>query len=95
MKAWLLKLFSGNDTEVSVLHVAFVVVVLAFAIPVVVVSVQVAGYAWAHGWNLLPDLGDTIKKFAEAYGLVTSSTGAAWALQGGGKALANSNNGSH
>lgn len=93
MKSWLSKLVSGDDREVSILHVVLIVVVLAFSLPVMVVSIQAAWYAWNHGFVLLPELGDTIKKFAEAYGFVSSSTGAAWALKGGGQALANSNNG--
>jgi putative intracellular protease/amidase len=64
---------------------------LIAASSMVVVSLQAAYYAYEHAGSLLPDLGETIRKFAEAYGFVSGSTGAAWALKGGGQALANSN----
>jgi hypothetical protein len=89
MRAWLGKLISADDAEVSVLHVVLVFAIAMFAIPVLFVAGLGCGYAWTHGWVLMPDFGKTVRDLADAYAYVTGSTGVAWALKGGGQALGN------
>ena len=89
MKDWIAKLFSSSDTEVSVLHVILVFSILMFTVPVLFVAGVSCGYAYAHGWILMPDFGRTVRELADAYAYVTGATGVAWALKGGGQALTN------
>lgn len=83
------RLFSSSDTEVSVLHVVLVFSILMFSAPVLLVAGVSCGYAYGHGWALMPDFGNTVKDLADAYAYVTGATGVAWALKGGGQALTN------
>ena len=86
-RTWFRQLISANDAEVSVLHVVLVFSIVMFLIPVLFVAGVSCGYAWTHGWMLMPEFGKTVRDLADAYAYVTGSTGIAWALKGGGQAL--------
>lgn len=88
MIRWLRALLSGDDREVSVLHVVCIAVLAVFGVLLpAVVAGTAAMYALRHGWSLMPGIEGIAKDLGLAFGTAQTSVGAAWSLKGLGGRL--------